>query len=138
MFTLTAPSPPVKANRPRKPPVRRPHERSVKVIITPCPGQPLTLIRSTQDGEVAHYWVSPLPSDWGLAYRLEKAGEEGDDTYDVLLENEQDASCTCPGHTYHGYCKNVDALRALLAESKLPLPPVAHGSAEGADEPLPF
>src|SRR5262249_6271716 len=103
-------SPPVK---PRKPPARRPHERSVKVITPPCPGQPLTLIRIMQDDKPAHYWVSPLASDWGMAYRLEKPGHEGDDVYDVLLEVEGD-SCTCPGHTYGGYCRHVDALRALL------------------------
>src|SRR4051794_29663275 len=100
--------------QPRKAPQRRPHERSVKVLITPLPEQPLTLIRITQDGEQAHYWVSPLRSDWGLAYRLEKPGHEGDDVYDVLIENAQDASCTCPGHIYGGYCKHVDALRSLI------------------------
>jgi hypothetical protein len=59
--------------------------------------------------------------------------------YDVLLENEQDGSCTCPGHTYHGYCRHLDALRALLAEGKLPLPPVPHGPVEAhADDDCPF
>jgi hypothetical protein len=117
----------VKVSKPRKAPTRQPHRRSVKVIITAIPEQPLTLIRIVQDDKPAHYWVEPLMSDWGLAYRLEKAGEEGDDAYDVLLENEQDGSCTCPGHTYHGYCRHVDACRALLTAGKLPLPPVAHG-----------
>jgi uncharacterized Zn finger protein len=46
------------------------------------------------------------------------------DAYDVLLENEQDASCTCPGGTYAGHCKHVAALRALHTAGKLPLPPV--------------
>jgi hypothetical protein len=49
------------------PPQRRPHRRSVKVIIPALPGQPLTLVRITVDGEAAHYWISPLASDWGLA-----------------------------------------------------------------------
>src|SRR3954469_22968900 len=101
-----APVKPKAPRQPRKPRQRRPHERSVKVLITPLPEQPLTLIRVTQDGEQAHYWVSPLASDWGLAYRLEKPGTEGDDVYDVLLE-EDGASCTCPGHTYGGFCKHV-------------------------------
>jgi hypothetical protein len=121
---------PTKACKPRQ---RRPHERSVRVVITPCPGQPLTLVRITQDDKPAHYWVEPRMSDWGLAYRLEKAGEEGDDVYDVLLENEQDGSCTCPGHTFGGYCKHVDALRALVTAGQLPLPPVPHGPAAGAE-----
>jgi hypothetical protein len=109
------------------------------VIITAIPEQPLTLVRITQDDKPAHYWVEPLLSDWGLAYRLEKAGEEGDDVYDVLLENEQDGSCTCPAGVYHGFCKHQDALRALLAEGKLPLPPVPHGEVEAhADDDCPF
>jgi hypothetical protein len=48
------------------------------VLVPPSPGQPLTLVRITQDGEQAHYWVEPLASDFGLAYRLEKPGTEGD------------------------------------------------------------
>jgi len=112
---------------------RRKHERSVKVLIPAliCDRQRLTLIRITQDGKAAHYWVALQASAWGLAFSVERAGEEVEDgaegTYDVLLENEQDSSCSCPGHTYHGHCKHVEALRALLAAGKLPLPSVAHG-----------
>jgi uncharacterized Zn finger protein len=112
------------------PRTRRPHERSVKVLIPAltCDRQRLTLIRITQDGKAAHYWIAPQASAWGLAWTVERAGEEVEDgaerTYDVLLENEQDSSCTCPGHTYHGHCRHVEALRALLRAGKLPLPNV--------------
>jgi hypothetical protein len=129
----TIPNSPTPVKPSRKPPTRRPHRRSVKVIISAlaCDRQLLTLIRITQDDKAAHYWLSPLASDWGLAYQVERAGEEvqdgAEDTYHVLLENEQDASCTCPGHTYGGYCRHVDAIRALLTAGKLPLPPVPHG-----------
>ena len=133
----TVPHPPIPVKPSRKPPQRRPHTRSVKVIIPACHVQPLTLIRITVDGEAAHYWISPLASDWGLAWTVERADEEvkdgAEDTYSVLLENEQDSSCTCKGHTYHGYCKHVEACRALLAEGKLPLPPVPHGPVEGEE-----
>jgi len=37
-----------------------------------------------------------------------------------------------------GYCRHVDALRALHTQGRLPLPSVPHGPALGADEPLPF
>jgi hypothetical protein len=131
------PPPPVPAKPSRKPPQRRPHARSVKVIIPALPGiQPLTLIRITQDDKAAHYWVSGLTTDFGLGFRLEKAGEEvkdgEEDAYSVLLE-EDGSSCTCPGHTFLGYCKHVDALRALLGQGRLPLPPVPHGPAPGAE-----
>jgi hypothetical protein len=46
-----------------------------------------------------------------------------EDAYDVLLEVEGD-TCTCPLHTYGGFCKHVDVLRALHTQGKLPLPPV--------------
>ena len=138
----TVPHPPIPVKPSRKPPQRRPHRRSVKVIITAIPEQPLTLVRITQDDKPAHYWVEPLLSDWGLAYRLEKAGEEvqdgEEDAYSVLLE-EDGSSCTCPAGVYHGFCKHQDALRALLAEGKLPLPPVPHGEVEAhADDDCPF
>jgi len=122
----------------RKPRQRRPHERSVKVLITPCPGQPSLYIRITQDGEAAHYWVDPMPSDWGIAYRLEKPGFEGTDTYDVLLENEQDGSCTCKAGTYHGFCKHQEALRALYRAGRLPLPAVTNEPVadDAADQPF--
>jgi hypothetical protein len=106
------------ATRTRKPRQRRPHERSAAVLIRPSEGQPLTLVRITQDGEPAHYWLGAQPSDYGRAFRLERSGLEGDSSYDVLLDAGGD-SCTCKGHTYGGYCKHVDALRALTQAGKL-------------------
>ena len=95
------------------------------------------------DGEAAHYWISPLASAWGLAWTVERAGEEIKDgvepAYSVLIENEQDSSCTCKGHTYGGYCRHVDAIRALLTAGRLPLPTVAHGPVEAhAEVDCPF
>jgi hypothetical protein len=57
------------------------------------------------------------------------------DAYDVLLENEQDASCTCPGHERWGHCKHRDAIRALHAAGNLPLPPVAVPDPDELGEP---
>ena len=137
MCNIPNPAQPVKTSKTRKPRQRRPHERSVKVLITPCPGQPSLFIRITQDGEQAHYWVDPLPSEFGLYYRLEKPGFEGTDCYDVLLEIEG-SSCTCPGHSYGGYCRHVDALRALHAQGRLPLPSVANEPVAEDDRDQPF
>src|SRR4051812_1844166 len=92
---------------PATPPL--PPERSVRVLLTHVEGCPGTmLVRIAQDGKATEYWVAPLPSDFGMAYRLTKNGEgiAPVSVYDVLLEVEGD-SCTCPGHTYSGYCRHV-------------------------------
>ncbi len=115
MSSLAPAAPPVKVPpRPRKPRQRRPHERSVAVLISPSEGQPDRLLRITQDGEPAHYWLAYLPSDFGRAFRLERVAheatdKEGRDAYDVLLDGAAD-SCTCPGHVYGNYCKHVDGM----------------------------
>ncbi len=122
-------------------PKRRQHVRSAKVIIAPSEGQPLALVRITQDGEPAHYWLGALPSDFGRAYRLERQGLEGESVYDVLLGDGIDSFdiCTCPGHTYGGYCKHVDCCRALLAAGKLPDDPrLAAYKPAGHDHGIPF
>jgi hypothetical protein len=101
----------------RKPRQRRSHQRSVKVLVEPAAGNPMMFLRITQDGKPGYYWVSPLVSDFGRAFRFEKPAPEVD-VYDVLLEPSGD-SCTCKGHTYGGYCKHVDACRALIGAGKL-------------------
>jgi hypothetical protein len=113
---------------------RRQHERSVAVLIRPSEGQPSAYVRITQDGEPAHYWVDAVPADWGKAFKVAKPGHEGEETYDVLLDGDKD-SCTCPGHTYHGYCKHVDGLRALDAAGQLPRP---DGYKPDSQHQLPF
>src|SRR5262245_24436246 len=112
-----------KTNRTPRPRQRRQHERSVKILIRPSPDQPSLYVRLTQDGKPAHYWIDAVPSDWGRAFRVEKPGHEGTESYDVCLEeNGQADSCTCPGNTYGGYCKHVDSLRALDKVGQLPRP----------------
>jgi hypothetical protein len=130
MGNLSDPRSPVKAGS--KPPTRRPHERGVKVVLDRVPGLPETiLIEIRQDKEVARYWVAPVPSDWGMAYHVDKDGcpFDGGHNHDVLIESEQDGSCSCQGFTAHGHCRHLDALRSLLAAGKLPLPgvPCGHG-----------
>jgi hypothetical protein len=120
---LSDPQSPVKAGR--KPPGRQPHERGVKVVLDRVPGLGETiLIEIRQDKEVARYWVAPVPSDWGLAWQVDKDGcpFDGEHNHDVLIENSRGGSCSCQGFTAHGYCRHLDALRALLAAGKLPMP----------------
>src|SRR5262245_13837932 len=107
----------------RKPRAKKPVQRTLEVLIRPGAGQPALLLRITVDGEVFHYWVDATASDYGRAFLVSRPGHEcsGDqdrDAYDVLLDTVD--SCTCPGHTYVGRCKHVDALRALDARGALP------------------
>lgn len=82
-----------------------------------------TILWLTENGKARAYVLTPLPSDFGTAYRLGKA-DNGDghmEEYDVLL-NGRETSCTCPGRTYRHTCKHVEALLALTAAGKLAAP----------------
>lgn len=64
----------------------------------------------------------------GRCFRVRRVAGRGADPgqhYDVYCSPEPGAStCDCPGHTYHGRCKHVDAIAAAVA------------SGEFDDEPL--
>jgi len=61
----------------------------------------------------------PVKADFGDGFAVEK-DENGvvRETYDVNLSATGD-TCTCKGHTYGGYCKHVDGIRALVSAGKL-------------------
>jgi hypothetical protein len=127
MGNLTDPPAPVKAGH--RPPARRPHARGVKVVLDRVPGLPETiLIQIRHDEEVARYWVAPVPSDWGMAWQVDKDGCPFSDehSHDVIIEDNQSGCCSCKGFTAHGHCRHLDALRSLLAAGKLPVPGVPH------------
>ncbi len=78
------------------------------------------LLWLSEDGQVKNgYTLARLASDFGTAFRLGKAdvGGCGED-YDVLLHG-RESSCTCKGNSYHGHCKHVEALQALIAAGKI-------------------
>lgn len=62
------------------------------------------------------YAVSPVPSDWGRAYRLNKVEWDGEATrvvatYHTLIDAV--CWCDCTGHERYGKCKHVEALHHL-------------------------
>jgi len=76
-----------------------------------------TLLLEIYDGrrpDSAFYFATPLSSDWGTAFTLEKQDAQGTaERYDVLLDDQQ-SSCTCKGFCYHQKpCKHILGLRAL-------------------------
>jgi hypothetical protein len=69
------------------------------------------------------YYLQPLPSDFGRAFRLTKfAGTPGTDkeaaAYEVCLDG-PGSQCSCKGYLRHGRCKHVAGLLALVAAGKL-------------------
>jgi hypothetical protein len=81
-------------------------------------------------GETTSYAVSEIPVGNGFdgrAFTLRKLEAEANaptcETYDVFVaRNGLDNICDCPGHTYKGYCKHVDALRGLIERGTLAHP----------------
>ncbi len=73
------------------------------------------------------YYVSRIPADFGLGFRFEKfdvekvEGEPAE--YDVNIDLERGYhSCTCKGNTYHGHCKHVESVLALIQCDKIDMP----------------
>jgi hypothetical protein len=71
------------------------------------------------------YYLRRLPSDFGIAFGLDKFGAEGSGSYDVLLDPERGHhSCECKAHYRYGYCKHVTGLLQLLRAGELDHIPV--------------
>jgi hypothetical protein len=105
MSTSTKPRPRV------KPP------RSVRLSLAPFGGNP-GVVRITAGKEVNDYLLTPLASDFGTAYRLDKIGVEDGEPYHVCLDG-TNHTCDCKGHARHGHCKHADGLVALRQAGQL-------------------
>lgn len=72
--------------------------------------------------EIHRYFLTRLPSDYGVAYRLEKIGDdasvEGGERYDVNVSARP--TCECKGFLRWGHCKHVDACTAITARETKP------------------
>ena len=120
-WTTSAPAP-VKARRPRRQPDlkinwqwRAPAGYGV-VFISETTGtrEPKTV--------TDHYFVLPLPADYGLAFELTKLvpGKGAESRYHVNLGGEgEPASCECKGFLSHGHCRHVSGLTALRLAGRL-------------------
>jgi hypothetical protein len=80
----------------------------------------LTLAQGTA---VTMYWLEPLASEFGAAYRLIKWDDESV-TYDVnlCLGDLAHSSCECLSHLRWGHrrpCKHVAALSALINAGRI-------------------
>jgi hypothetical protein len=63
------------------------------------------------------YYVFPLASDFGRAFKLVKFScdvePDGASEYDVCLDGTR-SQCECLGFLRHGHCKHVESLVALV------------------------
>jgi hypothetical protein len=125
-----------KARKPRPKPARRVHLYD---------GFPMLLEMTVGPVEFT-YWLTPVPCDFGATFEVRKMLTDGGTVYHVHIDDEGHHSCDCPGGSYHGKCKHLSALLALVKSGKLALPEkkpaaaTAHGCAvePPAPEPVQF
>jgi hypothetical protein len=88
------------------------------LVIQPGPDN-LGVVRLTVNRKSVDYLLTPLATDWGRGFRLEKIGLDFDgSTYHVNLDGER-RTCDCKGGLKHGHCKHADGLAALIADGRL-------------------
>jgi hypothetical protein len=110
----------ISSRRPRVKPAR-----FVRVLSTFSNGQILVEIedRYPRSFKLTHYYITPLPADYGRAFRFSKFACEGGEEYFVNIgDSSAPASCDCLGHLKHGHkttCRHVACARALIAEGDL-------------------
>jgi hypothetical protein len=67
--------------------------------------------------EAFTYWLSPLASDFGQGFRLEKFTDGVQ--YDVHLGDDGSTSCECKGALRWGHCKHTESILALRQAGRL-------------------
>jgi hypothetical protein len=90
-----------------------------------CPGLPLLVMITDERGRESDYWVSQLPSAWGVAARFQKMWDGArqdfaDECYEAVVDPvEHFDSCECMGHLRHGDCRHQKALRLAIDQGLL-------------------
>jgi hypothetical protein len=76
-------------------------------------------VRLTVVREVADYFVTEVPGDFGRSFRVEKVGIDGTEPpYEVNIDGDK-RMCCCRGFSRFGYCRHADGLAALIQAGKL-------------------
>ncbi len=103
----------VSARRPRSSPAR-----TIALFQPPRDGAPGLLELRTGKADPTGYYLWPIPSDFGTAYRVEKYATQGGEVYDVCLAGEL-SSCECLGFLRHSHCKHIASLATLAERGQL-------------------
>jgi hypothetical protein len=74
------------------------------------------VVRIAVGKDAADYLLDRLPSDFGTAFRVQKAGEHV--FYNVCLTADGNL-CDCKGHARWQRCKHADGLAALVKAGRL-------------------
>jgi len=88
------------------------------------------LLEVQQPTGTDYYIVTPIPADYGTAFRVAKQHPTEDRDLAVYHVNigdmhdpaAVDASCECPGFCYRGKCRHILGIRTLIDSGKLPWP----------------
>jgi hypothetical protein len=101
----------------RQPKSRAKPPRSVGLVIRP-EGYASGVLRIRVGESETDYVITPMRSDFGRAFRLEKVGTDAGETYHVCLDGAK-TTCDCKGFARWSHCKHADGLTALVAAGRL-------------------
>jgi hypothetical protein len=102
--------------RQRKPRVKP--ARTIRLVVPPNADGRNAVVRIAVGQDAADYLLDRLPSDFGTAFRVQKAGE--DTFYNVNLSADGSADvCDCQGFSRWQHCKHADGLAALVKAGRL-------------------
>jgi hypothetical protein len=77
-----------------------------------CTGLPVLCMITDERGRQSDYWISRLPSAWGVAARFQKmwdgaSRDFADECYETIVDPaEHFDSCECMGHCRTGDCRH--------------------------------
>src|SRR5262249_12152909 len=105
---------PARQRKPRPKP-----QRHIHVCDRDPNGSGAVVVRVEEGKKTDHYYVKPIPSDFGHAFEVRKIGPAGfEPAYAVNLDPLGPAA-DCSGSSPPGHCRPVEGLAALRARKLL-------------------
>ena len=92
-------------------------KRTIRLVRPPT-GDGVGVFSITVGNKAAHYALHEIRCDiGGRGFAVHRIGLGT--LYHVRVGRPLDCSCECKGFLYHGYCRHISGLLALLREGKL-------------------